>query len=802
MSDSESDSETDAASESINSQPANDELGNGGIPHPMDDEVDAEPQSVDQDGPPGVTAGQTTGTNIVCNPKPVFLDIRYDRNKGKWVSHKSKEFSHAEETKPSDSHVFVWKRTWRRRGHKRTAEVVINCPQLKAVLAAELKSYPQYDGHRNLESNRMKFTNPFYPLIHNWKHLKATAERLASDNHPCSTHLRTLLATIETCECQREYFAARPQYQRDKVVSFDNLGKLFRPGEIVFAAPFNEPQAFIVCDYLPTERENVFRLICWTYKFDGRTFSRRLFAVNFKRYDGLRKVTSLRCYPLKFHESRGGKSMRDILRELGLRYWQLCTRENSHMMFNYDGDVLVKKDEVGNLAARYGEMLASTILMAGYADYRDSRARRPEIRDDIDDAQRLVERSMFLPYSGRVMVDILSYRQFSPDSLGEDDSVPEVDDFECQCLECQENEALKKRLGTNFDGFGRDCEGKWRPFMDEVQAIICPPFVQAYALYKKRWVLVNVNRVCDIPEGELQNRTSLDKVIVPPGFEWRGGNGWTGVKDLLLKLVKNHGIKASQHPHALGTPGPLQDIVGGKGQGLIILLHGASGVGKTLLAEAVAEASGRPLMKISVADIGLDVTTVEQKLDEYFQLATRWKAILLLDESDVLLAQRGKDLASYESNSVVSVFLKVLEYYEGILILTTNRILSFDTAIQSRVHLALDFPQMEPADQKAVFHMFLKDLDPSQMDGRAIEAWLDQNFDAYPTWAFDGRQIRNMLSAAINIARAEERPLALGDIMEIWNRTGRFREELREYTADQNAVSLAPSRHYRNRAIR
>lgn len=113
--------------------------------------------------------------------------------------------------------------------------------------------------------------------------------------------------------------------------------------------------------------------------------------------------------------------------------------------------------------------------------------------------------------------------------------------------------------------------------MDEVQAIICPPFVQAYALYKKRWALVNVNKVLDIPEGELQNRTSLDKVVVPPGFEWRGGNGWTGVKDLFLKLVKNHGIKASQHPRALGTPGPLQDIVGGKGRGLIILLHGKIG---------------------------------------------------------------------------------------------------------------------------------------------------------------------------------------------------------------------------------
>lgn len=428
MSDSESDSETDAAS--INSQPANDEPDNGGILHPLDHEVDAEP---DQDRPQAPRAGVTDEpkhqiedaiqtTSIVCNPKPVFLDIRYDRDKGKWASHESKEFSHPEEKKPSDSHFFVWKRIWRRSGHGKSTDVVINCPKLKAVLEAELKGYPQYDGHRNLESNRMKFTDPFYPLIHNWKQLKATAERLANNEDPCSTHLRTLLETIETCECLREYFAALPQYQSDKVVSFDNLGKLFPPGELVFATPSNEPQAFIVCDYVPTERVNLFRLICWTYSkaatgssldlnhgslpmlvnylgFDGRTFSRRLFAVNFKRYDGLRKVTSLRCYPLKFHESRGEKSMRDFLRERGLRYWQLCTRENSHMMFNYDGDVMVKKDEVGNLAARYGERLASTILMVGYADYVNSRARRPEIRDDVsvqhgDELPRLLPRQL------------------------------------------------------------------------------------------------------------------------------------------------------------------------------------------------------------------------------------------------------------------------------------------------------------------------------------------------------------------------------------------------------------------------
>lgn len=46
-------------------------------------------------------------------------------------------------------------------------------------------------------------------------------------------------------------------------------------------------------------------------------------------------------------------------------------------------------------------------------------------------------------------------------------------------------------------------------------------------------------------------------------------------------------------------------------------------------------------------------------------------AVVLFDESDVFLEERTQ--ADLQRNALVSAFLRVLEYYDGILILTTNR---------------------------------------------------------------------------------------------------------------------------------
>jgi hypothetical protein len=67
------------------------------------------------------------------------------------------------------------------------------------------------------------------------------------------------------------------------------------------------------------------------------------------------------------------------------------------------------------------------------------------------------------------------------------------------------------------------------------------------------------------------------------------------------------------------------------------------------------------------------VVWVEERLTNYFELAAAWDAILLIDEADILLESRSLDHGNIGRNAMVSVFLKILEYYEGVLILTTNR---------------------------------------------------------------------------------------------------------------------------------
>ena len=142
-------------------------------------------------------------------------------------------------------------------------------------------------------------------------------------------------------------------------------------------------------------------------------------------------------------------------------------------------------------------------------------------------------------------------------------------------------------------------------------------------------------------------------------------------KTLIRSLVKQHN----------NTDLSYDDIIQGKGLGLIGLLSGNPGCGKTLTAEAMAEVAHRPLYSISAGELGTEIEKVDQKLTNILELSHRWSAVLLLDEADVFLQKRDtKDVAR---NALVSIFLRQLEYYPGILILTTNRIGDCDPAFES-----------------------------------------------------------------------------------------------------------------------
>lgn len=178
------------------------------------------------------------------------------------------------------------------------------------------------------------------------------------------------------------------------------------------------------------------------------------------------------------------------------------------------------------------------------------------------------------------------------------------------------------------------------------------------------------------------------------------------IDNVVMESAKQQIIKAISHSqnHAWKL-----DFIQGKGEGQIVLLHGPPGVGKTYTVECAAEATGRPLIFLTIADIGLDEKRIEEQMTKWFSLAERWEAILLIDEADIFLERRrGADIAR---NSLVSVFLRKMEYFQGLLFLTTNRIGQIDDAFLSRIHVVIGYTPLTEEQRAAIWKGFFRKLE-------------------------------------------------------------------------------------------
>jgi SpoVK/Ycf46/Vps4 family AAA+-type ATPase len=286
----------------------------------------------------------------------------------------------------------------------------------------------------------------------------------------------------------------------------------------------------------------------------------------------------------------------------------------------------------------------------------------------------------------------------------------------------------------------RSSEGK--PALSKKQLELCPPRVLGFAVSVKKFVQLLVKNIDTTAGADKKKKEQpFDDLELA-----------TKTKKTLRKLVEEHSKKSV-----------IEDLIPGKGQGLVVLLHGPPGVGKTLTAESLAILTDKPLYSVSMADIGTSPHTVEFNLRRIFQLATHWKALLLFDEADVFLEARS--LTDVRRNSLVSTLLRILEYYEGIplafpmflqktnrllgiLFLTSNRVKTFDEAFQSRIHFAVQFSILTEQQRKKIWEMWFKKasdkLDPSfewqeylEEEGRLVKEKLN------------GRQIRNVFRSAM-----------------------------------------------------
>ncbi|PRP85879.1 hypothetical protein PROFUN_06153 [Planoprotostelium fungivorum] len=260
--------------------------------------------------------------------------------------------------------------------------------------------------------------------------------------------------------------------------------------------------------------------------------------------------------------------------------------------------------------------------------------------------------------------------------------------------------------------------------MNDIDHLLCVSTLQAFSFTHKCWTRVRVEDV----EAIRFNEKAFDQLVLEPDR-----------KTLVYGAVmRNRDIS--------------DDIIPGKGGSTVFLLHGPPGTGKTLTAEAVAETLKRPLYYVSMGELGTDPVTLETNLLNILNLASRWEAIVLMDEADIFLEQR--DYRDVKRNAMVGVMMRLLEYYHGIFFLTSNRVQTFDRAFYSRITLALRYDSLDRETRCSVWKMLLGVKGLGHLDANVL---CDVQMN--------GRQIKNCISLAKSVASSEGREVTYKDLV-------------------------------------
>ncbi|MSP60320.1 MAG: AAA family ATPase [Myxococcales bacterium] len=143
------------------------------------------------------------------------------------------------------------------------------------------------------------------------------------------------------------------------------------------------------------------------------------------------------------------------------------------------------------------------------------------------------------------------------------------------------------------------------------------------------------------------------------------------------------------------------------GKGLVVLLSGDPGTGKTLSAEVIAAELGMTLHRINPAKVvSKFVGETEKNLNEILAQAKSMHSILFFDEADALFSSRVAKIESANDrfvNMETNFLLQQLERYEGIVILATNLETSIDQAFKRRIHYHIVIPFPDPPARERIW---------------------------------------------------------------------------------------------------
>ena len=162
----------------------------------------------------------------------------------------------------------------------------------------------------------------------------------------------------------------------------------------------------------------------------------------------------------------------------------------------------------------------------------------------------------------------------------------------------------------------------------------------------------------------------------------------------------------------------------------------------------------------------------EAKLQTIFNIAQFWKAILLIDEADILLGKRSST-KDFFGRSMTSLFLRRLEYFKGIMFLTTNRRDDIDEAFESRSAIILHYPSLGIDHRAKIWEMHLKGT-------RISPEWdlAEKCQEFAKRYELNGRDIRHLVQVSMRICQQRSQPLSDDMIEEVFKLRHRQQEDI------------------------
>ncbi|KIW00918.1 uncharacterized protein PV09_07661 [Verruconis gallopava] len=430
--------------------------------------------------------------------------------------------------------------------------------------------------------------------------------------------------------------------------------------------------------------------------FDGESFAWRDTILDVPAFEGNRPIRELDHFPLSFAEdpdeikSRLAERGKKVLKYQGLTYCE------------YDGLGLFNEEATGTRNEKHNVSGRILIDIYGYEKHHEA-LKRSSGQDR--DSKRRKNRTKPQPPQQQP-VDLFNNTIPMTTTTVATNAVQIVDDKAEHHYIKRLSEADQKKNEEEMLGRPHDL-------------MFLSPILKGYALKNKLWLSFYVDDIRSIT----WNDDAYDHLVYDEKQ-----------KDLVLSFVENH----------KRTNSGLEDVIMGKGQGLILLLSGPPGTGKTLTAEAVADRTRRPLYYLQAEDLGINAALLGANIKKVFEMATEWDAVILLDEADVFMAERNpNDIAR---NELVSIFLRELEYFRGIIFLTTNLYETIDTAFRSRVNIHLLFNPLPPSARQVLWRKFLERLPPMRCsERRPIDGLEEEDLKELAKWELNGREIKNAI---------------------------------------------------------